>query len=133
MLLPSLKLIRGNMLITKFEELDVWNVSRKLVKEIYFITSEGSFSKDYQLKDQIRRAATSIMLNISEGFDSRSSKTFVNFLNYSYRSASETKSALYISLDLEYINQNQFNNLSSKLLDIQKMINRLTKYLHKKI
>jgi four helix bundle protein len=74
-----------------------------------------------------------MMLNISEGFDSRSSKTFINFLNYSYRSASESRAALYISLDLDYISKEQFKTLSNNVFDIQKMINGLITHLSKRV
>ncbi len=120
------------MLVTRFEDLEVWKHSRILVHEIYCITSVGLFSKDFELKNQIRRASSSILLNISEGFDSRSQKSFFNFLTYSFRSVSESRAILYISLDLKYISPDQFNDLTSKLIVIQKMLTNLMKYLKRK-
>jgi four helix bundle protein len=54
------------------------------------------------------------MANIAEGFDSRSDKVFLNFLNYAYRSTSEVQSLLYIALDQQYISKEEFENLYQK-------------------
>ncbi len=56
--------------IRRFEDLDVWKIARKLTKDIYKVTHHDAFSRDYGLRDQIRRAAISVMSNIAEGFDS---------------------------------------------------------------
>jgi len=87
------------MKIESFTEIESWKKARQLVKQIYKITSKNRFSKNYGLKDQIQRASVSIMSNIAEGFDSGSQKSFINFLNYSYQSASEVESLLYIAHD----------------------------------
>lgn len=55
--------------ITKFEDLEIWKIVRKLSLEIYGITSKELFGKDYRFGDQIRDAAGSVMDNIAEGFD----------------------------------------------------------------
>ncbi len=54
--------------IERFEDLIAWQKARKLTKEIYQITREGSFARDFGLSGQIQRAAVSIMSNIAEGF-----------------------------------------------------------------
>ncbi len=66
--------------INRFEYIEAWEKARKLVGAIYELTNSGRFSKDYALRDQIRRAATSIMLNIAEGFARRTDKEFAQFL-----------------------------------------------------
>ena len=71
------------------------------------------------------------MANISEGFDSSSDKSFINFLNYSYRSASEVQSLLYVALDQEYISINEFELLYGKCKDIKNLIGGLIQYLSK--
>lgn len=113
------------MLVSKFEDLRVWNLSRELTREVYKLTSKSSCSRDFGFKDQIQRASVSIMLNIAEGFDSSSSKSFLIFLNYAYRSASEVRSILYIALDLNYIDDKEFEFCSEKIIHIQKMLNSL--------
>jgi four helix bundle protein len=87
------------MKIEKFEDLDSWKVARELTNTIYSITKKEKFSKDYGLKDQIQRASVSILANVAEGFDSRSDKSFINFLTFAYRPATEVQSLLYVALD----------------------------------
>jgi hypothetical protein len=65
---------------TKFEELEIFQTARTPTRLIYTITNEGAFSKDYGLRDQMRRAAVSIMSNIAEGFESRTNALFIEFL-----------------------------------------------------
>ncbi len=64
----------GKMKITKFEDIEVWQLGRELTRKIYEITRKGEFAKDYGLKDQIRRASGSVMHNIAEGFDAGSNR-----------------------------------------------------------
>ena len=121
------------MRIEKFEDIESWKLGRELTKDIYRITKLNNFSKDYGLKDQIQRASVSIMANISEGFDSSSDKSFISFLNYSYRSASEVQSLLYVVLDQEYISKNEFEFMYEKCKDIKNLIGGLIQYLSKAI
>jgi four helix bundle protein len=127
------------MKIEKFEEIESWKLARELTKEIYRITKLNNFSKDFGLKDQIQRASVSIMANtclpagtVSEGFDSASDKSFIIFLNYSYRSASEVQSLLYVVLDQKYISENEIDFLYEKCKDIKNLIGGLIQYLKKK-
>jgi len=117
------------MKIEKFEDIESWQVARKLTNDIYSISNEERFNKDFGLKDQIRRASVSIMANIAEGFDSKSNKAFINFLNYSYRSASEVQSLLYVANDQKYILDTTFNELYKLCNQIKGLIGGFTKYL----
>ena len=117
------------MKIEKFEELESWKVARDLSNEVYSITKKEKFSIDFGLKDQIQRASVSIMANIAEGFDSRSDKSFVNFLNYAYRSATEVQSLLYVASDQKYISKTEFNSLYTQVNKIHGLIGGLIKYL----
>lgn len=85
--------------IRRFEDLHAWQSARELTHSIYELTRSGDFAKDFGLRDQIRRAASSVMLNIAEGFDAGSDAEFVRFLGYARRSASETQAGLYTALD----------------------------------
>ena len=114
------------MKIEKFEDIESWKLSRELVKKIYAIKS---IEKDYGLKDQIRRASVSIMSNISEGFDSGSNKSFILFLNYSYRSASEVQSLLYVCKDLSYVTKQEFKKLFEEVTNIKNLLGGFIKYL----
>jgi four helix bundle protein len=96
--------------ITKFEDLIAWQEARTLVKWIYKITSDGTFAKDYGMRDQIQRAAVSVMTNIAEGFDCESTAEFARFLGIARRSAVEVQSLLYAALDVEHIEQDIFRS-----------------------
>ena len=121
------------MKIDKFENIESWKKARIIVDKIYGINFSNQLVKDYALSDQIRRAAISIMANIAEGFDSGSDKSFINFLNYAYRSASEVQSLLYISLDQNYISEAEFSELYEELNYIKNLIGGLIKYLKNSI
>ncbi len=95
-------------LIKRFEDIRAWQEARVLVQKIYCLSESGNFSRDYGLKDQVRRAAVSVMANIAEGFDCDSSVEFSRFLGIARRSATEVQSLLYAALDNEYITEAAF-------------------------
>jgi four helix bundle protein len=96
-------------MIQRFEDIQAWQEARKLVKMVYSLTSKESFSKDFGMRDQIRRASVSVMANIAEEFDCDSKVEFARFLGIARRSAVEVQSILYAALDTGYINDNEFN------------------------
>ena len=105
-----------------FEELRVWQQVRAFVNSVYDVM-EGV--KDYGFRDQIQRAAVSIMNNIAEGVESGSDAKYVNFLQISRGSCSEVRSMLYLCVDRKMINQNQFRDLKSEALSISNQLYRL--------
>ena len=118
------------MKVKTFEDLQVWQDARLFVKSIYELTSLEIFKKDYGLKEQIQRAAVSIMNNISEGFKKDNNKEFRNFLGYAKGSAGEVRSMLYVALDLNYISKNEFDENYKKAVNIITQISNFKKYLH---
>jgi four helix bundle protein len=112
-----------------FEDLQVWQKSREVTREIYSLTTEAAFSRDYGLREQIRRASVSIMANIAEGFGRHSDKEFANFLNIAHGSVAEVQSHLYVALDLGYLAQTEFSKLYESLNEISKMSYSLAKRL----
>ena len=96
-------------MIQRFEDIQAWQEARILVKMIYQLTKEEKFSKDYGMRDQIRRASVSVMNNIAEGFDCESKVEFARFLGIARRSAVEVQSLLYAASDVDYINQTEFD------------------------
>lgn len=117
------------MKIKRFEDIKAWQEARELTKLIYELTNSPAFSKDFGLKDQIRRASVSIMANIAEGFDRNSDKEFNKFLSYSISSASEVKSHLYVALDQGYVSQETFEKFYEKASTVSKIITGFMKYL----
>ena len=119
------------MNVNSFEDLQVWKDSRILVKSIYQLTSDGKFSKDFGLREQIQRASVSIMNNIAEGFERNNNKEYVKFLGYSKGSAGEVRSMLYVAADLGYISQDSFNMHYQMAINIITQISNFIKYLKK--
>ncbi len=117
--------------INCFEEIEAWKNARKLVVEIYKITKQQKFSRDFGYNDQIQRAAVSIMSNIAEGYERKSEKEFIRFLYISRGSAGEVRSLLYVASDLNYIDKISFDKIFSSTVAISKQIYRLIEYLEK--
>jgi four helix bundle protein len=112
-----------------FEQIGAWQKSRELTREIYKITTEGRFGRDYGLRDQIRRASVSIMSNIAEGFERSGSGEFGQFLSTAKGSAGEVRSQLYVALDQEYLSRDAFELLLNRATEISRMISGLMTYL----
>ena len=89
--------------VRRFEDLDVWQAARKLANHVYDCTADAPFSQDFGLRDQIQRAAVSVMSNIAEGFNSRTQRIFIDLLGRARGSAAEVQSQLYLAQDREYI------------------------------
>lgn len=115
--------------LRSFEEIEAWQLARQLTREIYQASAHGPFARDFGLKDQIRRAAVSIMSNIAEGFERGGNREFVQFLSISKASTGELRSQLYVALDVGHIDQSQFNHLVDLTLQISKRLGGLMKYL----
>ncbi len=119
--------------VERFDELKVWQKSRVLCREIHQLTRLPDFSKDYSLKDQIRRSSGSVMDNIAEGFDRQSLKEFRQFLFIAKGSCSEVKSQLYRAVDFGYINEKQLYEAQEIAMQCGRMLGGLIKYLSRKI
>ena len=113
----------------RFEDIQAWQKARIVIKEIYIASGKGEFAKDFDLRSQIRRSAISIMANIAEGQGRRTNKDFANFLNISLGSVAETKSHLYLALDLDYIFKAFFDEIYQKLDEVGRMVFALSNHL----
>jgi len=91
--------------------------------------SKEAFAKDYGLRDQIQRAASSIMANIAKGFDGGSKREFIKFLGYAIRSATEVQSHLYVALDQGYLDQQRFTVLYDLTVQVKRLISGFIRYL----
>ena len=112
-----------------FTEIDAWQKSGELTSLIYVATRSGAFSKDFALRDQIRRASVSIMANIAEGFGRSGSGEFIQFLAIAKGSACEVISHVYVALDQGYISRPEFERLNELAERTTNMIGGLMKYL----
>ena len=113
----------------KFEDIEAWQKARELTRCIYQVSKEGVFSNDFGLRDQIRRASTSVMSNIAEGFERSGTGEFVQFLAIAKGSVGEVKSQLYVAVDQGYLSNKTFDQLFMLAAEISKMIGGLIKYM----
>jgi four helix bundle protein len=111
--------------VERFEDLIAWQKARELTKRIYEVTRQGDFSKDFGLKDQIQRAAVSIMSNIAEGFERGGRAEFHQFLSTAKASCAEVRSQLYVALDAGHLSQSAFNQLQSLAEEVAKILGGL--------
>ena len=112
----------GKTPIENFEDLRVWQKGIELTKRIYIITSKGELSRDFGLKDQLRRAAVSVPTNVAEGFERRSRKEYVNFLNIAKGSAGEVRSLLRVAIEVGYLEQNTYEQLYNQAKELSRML-----------
>ena len=115
----------------QFEDLHVWQDARALVKDIYTASKQRVFYRDIGLREQIRRAATSTMSNIAEGFERGTRKEFIQFLNIAKGSVGEARSQLYVALDQEYLSETRFTELKEMAITLSRRIASFIAYLEK--
>ena len=113
----------------KFEDLEVWQRAKDLTNLIYKHSTDGTFSRDFGLRDQMRRAAVSIMSNIAEGFESQTQAMFIKYLAYAKGSAGELRAQLYIARDQGYITEEDFNTMFSTAEICSRQLSRFIQYL----
>jgi four helix bundle protein len=90
-----------------FEDLIIWQRAVEFAAEIYNVTESTRLRSDFALKDQLRRAAVSISANIAEGFERRSRKEYLNFLNIAKGSSGEARSLLVVAARVGYIDKDR--------------------------
>jgi four helix bundle protein len=117
------------MMVKNFEDLEIWKSARVLTKEIYRLTSDQRFSKDFRFRDQICGAVISIMSNIAEGYERGGNQEFIQFLYIAKGSCGEVRSQLYVAFDQSYIAQKNCENLAQALKRLSIMISNLIDYL----
>ncbi len=118
--------------IKRFEEIDAWQTARRLTQYVYEPSSKGTFARDFALRDQMRRAAISIMSNIAEGFESRTPSLFIEFLGRAKGSAGELRAQAYVLLDAGHITRPEFERLFKECELCSGQISRFISYLQKR-
>jgi four helix bundle protein len=117
------------MTVENFEDLNVWKQARQLTQETYRLTRTERFLKDFGLRDQMQRAAVSIMSNIAEGFERGGNQEFVQFLYVAKASCGEVRSQLYVALDQGYVTENETDKLLQSFKRLSGMIRNLVTYI----
>jgi four helix bundle protein len=115
--------------VKRFEELEIWKTSCQFTVMVYTLTRQEAFSKDPGLKDQLCRAAVSIMSNIAEGFESPTQAQFIRYLGIAKASAGEARSQLYVALDIGYLTKDQFHQAFDLADKSIRQIHRFMAYL----
>jgi len=120
------------MKVTRFEDLECWKAARELVRQVFTVSQDGAFVKDWDSKSQFRRAALSVMNNIAEGFARYHDKEFKRFLDIAQSSAAEVKSMLYVFEDLKYLDQEVIKELQQRVDKARNFTLALIRYLDNK-
>jgi len=111
--------------IDKFEDLIAWQKARQLTREVYQISRQGAFARDFGLSGQIQRASVSIMSNVAEGFERGGRSEFHQFLSVAKASCAEVRSLLYVALDIKYIAKNEFRKVMNKAEEVGRVVGGL--------
>jgi len=114
--------------INNFEDLEIWRKARILCQKVNASLLQNP-NCSQNIKYQIDRSSGSVMDNIAEGFEREGNKEFINFLSISKGSCGEVRSQLIRSFDRNFINENEFNELSKDCTELSKMISGFMKYL----
>lgn len=115
--------------IKSYKELIVWQKSMVFVESVYSMTATFPAEEIYGLTSQIRRAAVSIPSNIAEGSYRSTKKDYVHFLRTALGSAAEIETQIEIALRIKYISKNIYEELSSILAEVMKMLNGMVRKL----
>ena len=108
-----------------FRKLKVWQRAKNLAVYIYHQTEKGKFAKDYNFRDQIRRAGVSISSNIAEGEELGSNKQAVRFFYIAKGSSAEVLNQAIVALEIDYFDSDTFSYIEGECKAISGMLNRL--------
>ena len=118
-------------MVERFEDLVAWQKARVWTREIYLVTNAGTFARDFGLKDQIRRAAVSVMSNLAEGFERGHRPEFHQFVCIAKASCAEARSQLYIAHDAGHIQPPDFTRLIEQGEEVGRILGGLKRSLAK--
>jgi four helix bundle protein len=118
--------------IKRFEDLIAWQKARALAGAIYRATTRGKFERDFGLKDQITRAAGSVMSNIAEGFERGTKSEFHQYLVIAKSSCGEVRSQLYLASDVGYLPKPDFDRLMAQANEVARYVNALRAAVQKR-
>ena len=116
-------------MVTRFEDLEVWQEATSLAVEVYAVSRNGGFSQDFGFRDQVRRAAVSIASNIAEGKERETIPEFIRYLYIAKGSAGELKTQFIIASRIGYIEQDRQKNLRQRVEKVSAKLGALIKTL----
>jgi four helix bundle protein len=111
--------------IERFEDLSAWQKARELTKEVYRVSCQSAFARDFGLTDQIRRSSVSVMANVAEGFERGGRAEFHQFVTTAKASCAEVRSHLYVALDAGYLDQKEFQLLLARAEEVARILGGL--------
>jgi four helix bundle protein len=117
------------MTVKYFEELEIWKEARRITGEIYRLTRNSKFTRDFSLSGQVQKAVVSIMSNIAEGFERGGNQEFIQFLYIAKGSCGEVRSQIYVALDQSYLEQEKADELVNSLKRLSTMISNFINYI----
>ena len=120
-------------MLKDYKDLKVWQISYQLCLEIYKITRRYPVHEKYGLVLQMRRAALSIPSNIAEGYSRKQLGEYIRFLHITYGSLAELETQVFLSRDLKYLDQEEFQLLYDKIREIERMLFALIDSLNSKL
>ena len=118
----------GTNLARRFEDLRIWQEAKAQVKAVY---SAFRDCRDYAFRDQIQRAAVSVMSNIAEGFERHTDKDFAHFLDLAKGSCGEVRSLLYAAEEVGLLAESEAQNLRVNAESVSRKIAAFTRHLRK--
>ncbi|PAW76768.1 MAG: hypothetical protein B9S32_13605 [Verrucomicrobia bacterium Tous-C9LFEB] len=116
-------------IIRDFKDLQAWQRARELTRHVYTICRNGPLAKDYGLKDQIQRAAVSVMSNIAEGFERIGQAEKLQYLNVARASCAEVRSLFVVAIDVGYLDEKTFREGDELTTQTSRLITGLIKVI----
>jgi len=116
-----------------WKELNAWKKAHELVLEIYKVTANFPKSEIFGITSQLRRSAFSVPANIVEGNSRNTTKDYIRFLYQARGSVEEVRYFLFLSNDIEYLDNKDFQRLEEEYSSVSKLINGLIKSMNKNV
>ena len=113
----------------QLEDMEVWQAAKQVVTEVYRLTRDGALAKDYGFKDQLQRAAVSIMANVADGYERGGNRELIQSLYIAKGSAAQTRSLVHAAKDLGYLSEEQRSSMLERLVSIGRQLGGFIRYL----